>query len=298
MTSTPEPTSGTGARIWGQGTPGGSIAAALLEARAKISPGDARVLLRHVLGCTTAYLEAHRDDVLPMDAATFFSDLLRRRAAGEPVAYLTGWREFYGRAFVVTPGVLIPRPETELLVEVAIARLRGIPSPLLLELGTGSGCIAITLALELAGAEITANDVSPEALALAGRNAARHGVVIRFLHSDWFEALGDVRYHLIVANPPYIASGDPHLRQGDLRFEPAPALASGSDGLAAIRRIIAGSAQHLLPGGELWFEHGYDQAEAAQKLLEEAGFADIEQHRDLAGILRVSGGRLTMEQSP
>jgi len=269
-----------------------TIVAALIEASAAIPIGESRLLLRHLLSRTTAYLEAHRDDALPAAAASGFAELVKRRAAGEPVAYLIGSREFFGRDFAVTPDVLIPRPETELLVELVVARWRGMPSPRLLDLGTGSGCIAVTLALELEGAEITASDISPEALALAGRNAARHGAAIRCLHSDWFEALGEVRYQLIVANPPYVASGDPHLTQGDLRFEPAQALASGIDGLAAIRRIVAGAARQLLPGGELWFEHGYDQAEGVRMLLEQAGFSDIEQHRDLAGIVRVSGGCL------
>jgi len=292
MTRTPEPTSDTGARIGDQGTNGGSIAAALSETRAAVPMNEARLLLRHVLGCEAAFLEAHRDDALPAHAAAEFAKLVNRRAAGEPIAYLTGSREFYGRDFAVTPDVLIPRPETELLVDLAMASLQGISPARVLDLGTGSGCIAVTLALELEGAEITAVDISPAALELARRNAARHGAVIRCLHSDWFEGLGDSRYHLIVANPPYIASLDPHMSQGDLRFEPRQALAGGDDGLAAIRNIVAGSAPHLLPGAELWFEHGYDQAESARMLLEQAGFTGIEQHRDLAGIVRVSGGCL------
>lgn len=290
MTGTPEPTSGTSARIWGQGT--GSIVTALTEARATIPISEARLLLRQVLGCTAAYLEAHRDDDLPAEAASRLSELASRRAAGEPIAYLTGVREFYGRDFAVTPDVLIPRPETELLVELAIDSMQGISRARILDLGTGSGCIAVTLALELEGAQITAADISPEALALARRNAARHSAVVDCVHSDWFESLGDVRCHLIVANPPYIRAEDSHLSQGDLRFEPRQALASGVDGLAAIRRIVEASPHHLLPGGRLWFEHGYDQADAVRTLLEEAGYADIQQHRDLAGIVRVSGGCL------
>jgi release factor glutamine methyltransferase len=274
-----------------------NIAAALNAAHATIPSNEARLLLRQVLGCTVAYLVAHRDDALPAEAALRFLELASRRAAGEPVAYLTGYREFFGRDFAVTPAALIPRPETELLIELAIASLQGISPARILDLGTGSGCIAVTLALELEHAEITAVDVSPDALALARRNAASHGAVIRCLHSDWFESLDDVRCHLIVANPPYIASGDPHLSQGDLRFEPPHALASGADGLAAIRRIVEASPHHLLPGGRLWFEHGYDQAEEVRTLLEEAGYADIQQHRDLAGIVRVSGGRMAIEKT-
>ena len=295
MTSTPESISGTGARPWGQGN--GSIAAALIAARGLVASGEARLLLRHVLGRTAAWLEAHRDGALAAESSARFAELVRRRAEGEPIAYLTGSREFFGRDFAVTPDVLIPRPETELLVEIVAARMHRVSSPRLLDLGTGSGCIAVTLALELEGAEVTAVDVSPAALELARRNAARHGVAIRCLHSDWFAGLGDARYRLIVANPPYIAALDPHMTQGDLRFEPRQALAGGNDGLAAIARIVAGSAQHLLPSGELWFEHGYDQAESARKLLEQAGFSGVEQHRDLAGIVRVSGGRLGAARS-
>lgn len=268
-----------------------SIVAALAETRATIPVAEARLLLRHVLDCSAAYLEAHRDEALPDNVAAHFAEWVKRRADGEPIAYLTGRREFYGRDFEVTPAVLIPRPETELLVELALAGLRGIPRPRLLELGTGSGCIAVTLALELEHAEVTATDISPDALALARRNAARLGVTICCRQSDWFEALEDLRYHLIVANPPYIAAGDPHLGQGDLRFEPPQALVSGIDGLAAIRHIVAASPRHLLPGGALWFEHGYDQAAKVRTLLEDAGFGAIRQHCDLAGIVRVSGGR-------
>ena len=269
---------------------GGSIAVALAQARATIPVSEARQLLRHVLGCTAAYLEAHRDEPLSEEAAARFSALVERRAAGEPVAYLTGSREFYGREFAVSPDVLIPRPETELLVELAITQLRGTKSPRLLDLGTGSGCIAVTLALELENADVTAVDVSPQGLLLARRNAERHGAVVRCLQSNWFESLDATRYQLIVANPPYIGSEDPHLGRGALRFEPSQALAAGADGLAAIRCIVATAARYLVAGGGLWFEHGHDQAQSARAVLETAGFAGIEQHRDLAGIVRVSGG--------
>jgi len=270
----------------------GSNSAALAQARGRIPISEARLLLKHVLSCTTAHLEAHANDLLPAQAAARFSDLVTRRAAGEPIAYLTGVREFYGRAFAVTPAVLIPRPETELLIDLALSRLRGIAQPRLLDLGTGSGCIAITLALELEQAEITATDLSTDALALARLNAARHGAILHCVHGDWFESLGDARYHLIVANPPYIPVDDPHLSRGDLRFEPALALRGGVNGLAAIRHIVESSAGHLVPGGGLLFEHGYDQAEAVRELLEASGYVDIQQHRDLAGILRVSGALL------
>ena len=271
-----------------------TIAAALAAARATIAIGEAKLLLRHVLACASAYLEAHREDEVPAEAAARFAELVALRGAGEPIAYLTGAREFYGRMFEVTPAVLIPRPETELLVEQGMAKLSGKPRPRILELGTGSGCIAVSLALELSatGAEVTAADISPDALAVARRNAARHDAALRCVESDWFVALGDERFDLIVANPPYIPLGDPHLAAGDLRFEPPQALASGADGLEAIRRIVGAAPRHLKPGGWLLFEHGYDQAASAHRLLEAAGFLEIQQFRDLAGIVRVSGGRV------
>ncbi|MFA6310558.1 MAG: peptide chain release factor N(5)-glutamine methyltransferase [Sterolibacterium sp.] len=294
MIRTPEPTSGTSARTGDRSA--GSIAGALAEARAAIPVSEARLLLRHVLGHSAAYLAAHCDDALPADAAARFGELVRRRAAGEPIAYLTGLREFYGRDFAVSPAVLIPRPETELLVDLAIESLRGVSRARVLDLGTGSGCIAVTLALEAELAAVTAVDLSADALALARVNAARHSAVIGFVQSDWFEALGDERYHVIVANPPYIRAEDQHLTQGDLRYEPQRALASGDDGLAAIRHIVEASLPRLLPGGGLWFEHGYDQAESVRALLQRAGYADVQQHRDLAGIVRVSGGRLAAQK--
>lgn len=268
-----------------------TIGAALAAVRDRIPGNEARLLLRHALGCTAAYLEAHRDDELPAAAAARFAELARRREAGEPIAYLTGAREFFGREFLVTPDVLIPRPETELLVELGIAKLVGHrAAPRILDMGTGSGCVAVSLALALSAAKVTALDNSVEALKLAQRNAQRLGANIGYIESDWFAALDGTRYDLIVANPPYIAAGDIHLCRGDLRFEPPQALASGADGLDAIRRIVGGAAQHLQPGGWLLFEHGYDQAEMVADLLQTESYAEIEQHRDLAGIVRVSGG--------
>lgn len=269
-----------------------TIAGALAAAREIIPVGEARLLARHVLGCSLAWLEAHRDDKLTEAQADAFSELVSVRAAGEPIAYLLGRREFYGRDFAVSPAVLIPRPETELLVDLAKAAVASRPAPRILDLGTGSGCVAITLALEIPAAEVTAVDVAPEALAVAQENATQLGARVRFIESDWFIALGDQRFDLIVGNPPYVAEGDPHLSEGDLRFEPETALHCGADGLSAIRRIIAEAPGYLVPGGWLYFEHGYDQAEAIAALLGEAGYAEIEQHRDLAGIVRVSGGRV------
>jgi release factor glutamine methyltransferase len=268
-----------------------TIAAALALARQSIPPSEARLLLCHLLGRDHAWLEAHRDAVLEPAQERDFAALVARRAAGEPVAYITGRREFFGRDFEITPAVLIPRPETELLVELGAAKIYGVSRAQVLDLGAGSGCVAITLALEVAAAQVTAVDVSANALALARRNAEGLHADVRFLQSDWFSALGDERFHLIVGNPPYVAVGDPHLSAGDLRFEPAGALASGVDGLDAIRRIVTQAPDHLEPGGWLILEHGYDQGPAVTGLLAAAEFEDIEQHSDLAGILRVSGGR-------
>lgn len=279
-----------------------TVTAALAAARANIPSGEARRLLAHLLIRSTAWLEAHRDEPLTARQLTLFSALVARRAAGEPVAYLVGQREFYGRDFVVTPAVLIPRPETELLVDVVLAKVSvtaGNPlfgaggTARILDLGTGSGCIAITLALELPMVQVTAVDASPEALSVARDNAARLGAAVTFIESDWFAALQAERFDLIVANPPYVASGDPHLEAGDLRFEPASALTDHADGLAAIRHIVAAAPRCLNPDGWLFLEHGYDQAAAVNDLLVTAGFARIEQHHDLAGIVRVSGGKIS-----
>lgn len=263
---------------------------ALAEARARIGSAEAKLLLRHVLGCSASEIAAHPERALDESQASHYADMVARRAAGEPVAYLLGSREFYGREFRVTPAVLIPRPETELLVETALSKVSRGDTPCVLDLGAGSGCVAITLALEL-GCAVTAVDVSAEALAVARDNAAWLGARVNFVESDWFAAI-DGEFDLIVGNPPYVAEGDPHLAEGDLRFEPMTALACGSDGLAAIRRILADAPRHLKPGGWLLLEHGYDQAEAMRELLAGAGFVALERHRDLAGIMRVSGGRM------
>lgn len=267
-----------------------TVAEALAAARRKLPAAEARLLLGHVLRQSSAWLLAHDDVALDEDALTAFAALVARRAGGEPVAYLLGLREFYGRDFRVAPGVLIPRPETELLVDIVRAKVGAGGTASLLDLGTGSGCIAITLALECPALAVTAVDASSDALAIATANAQALGARVRLLTSDWFAALGDKRFDCIVGNPPYIAAGDPHLTQGDLRFEPPTALASGDDGLRDIRRIVEAAPVHLAPGGSLWLEHGYDQAEAVAALLAAAGFTAIEQHRDLAGIPRVSGG--------
>ncbi len=272
-----------------------TVAAVLEAARRKLPASEARLLLGHVLDQSAAWLLAHGEQVLDEDDLLAFASLVARRAGGEPVAYLVGRREFFGRDFEVSPAVLIPRPETELLVDIALANVGAGETARILDLGTGSGCIAVTLALELPQAQVTAIDASAIALAVARRNADRYSARLRFVQSDWFDALGEESFDLIVANPPYIAAADPHLAAGDLRHEPVTALASGADGLDALRRIIAGAPAHLAPGGQLWLEHGYDQAPAVQELLFAAGLTEVKQHRDLAGIIRVSGGRLPLE---
>jgi release factor glutamine methyltransferase len=263
-----------------------------LEAESDNPRLDAEVLLAHVTGHARAYFRAWPEMTLPADRVSVFERLLIRRLAGHPVAHLVGTREFWSREFRVNPDVLIPRPETELLVEWVLS-LPAPHQPLhIADLGTGSGALAITLALELPDSRVTAIDVSPAALTVAQENARRLGARnVRFLHGDWFAALpGASRFDLIVSNPPYIAETDPHLRQGDVRFEPALALTSGIDGLDAVRRIVAEAPAFLSPDGRLLCEHGFDQAEAVRRLLCAAGYAEVESRKDLLGHERASGG--------
>jgi len=251
---------------------------------------EAELLLRSALGCERVYLIAHPEEVVDSSRARSAQDGFARRRTGEPVSYVTGWREFYGLALRVNPEVLIPRPETERLVELALERL---PAPArVLELGTGSGAIAIALATERPGLGIVvATDVSEAALALASRNARDHGVEIAFVLSDWFDALGPEQFDLIVANPPYVAAGDAHLERGDVRFEPRLALVGGEDGLDCIRKIAADARTRLRVGGWLLLEHGYDQKDRCVELLLELGYADVGDFQDLAGWPRVCAGR-------
>jgi len=254
---------------------------------------EARMLLEHALGVSRTWLLAHDTDPLPAGACRDFERLAGRRRAGEPMAYLVGRREFMGRDFAVTPDVLIPRPETELLVETALDLAAASPGVRILDLGTGSGAIAVSLALALPRAEIWATDASAPALEVARANAQRLGARLRLRQGDWYAALPPgLRFDLVVSNPPYIAAGDPHLEQGDLRFEPATALTDGADGLAAVRAIVADAPGRLVPGGALWLEHGWDQAEAVRACLAAAGFGGVASRRDLAGIERISGGAL------
>lgn len=267
--------------------------AAALELEKRDARLDARVLAAHVLEVDAAWLIAHDTDTPSDEQIAAFDRLLSRRLKGEPIAYLTGTREFYGRPFLVTPDVLIPRPDTELLVELALARMPPGQPVDVLDLGTGSGCIAITLALERPLARVTAVDRSLNALAIARRNADILDAHVEFLTSDWFSALSGRRFDLIVSNPPYIAAGDPHLARGDVRHEPLSALASGHFGLDDLRSLTMQARAHLRSRGTLLLEHGYDQADAVLALLKENGFDAPTSLADLSGILRVSGGELS-----
>ena len=268
-----------------------TLGGALSLARGEVDRGEARVLLQSVTGHTTSYLVAHPEATLSaVDMARF--SLLARRIAGEPVAYLIGWREFYGRRFRVTEDVLIPRPETELIVDVA-RELCASPPSRALDLGTGSGALAVTLALQWPESEIVAVDQSAAALAVATGNANALGARVNFAESDWFDALhATAPFWLVVANPPYVASGDAHLRLGDVKYEPRTALVAGEDGLDDIRRIVSAAPSHLHRGAWLLIEHGYDQAAAVRELLRSAGFFEPASWCDLAGIERVSGASL------
>ncbi|MEM5451927.1 MULTISPECIES: peptide chain release factor N(5)-glutamine methyltransferase [Paraburkholderia] len=260
---------------------------------------EARILLMHVLGWRRTELITRGDQALDAARVDAYRALEARRVQGEPIAQLVGAREFYGLDFDVTPDVLIPRPDTELLVETALAALEGIALPRVLDLGTGSGAIAVALASSRPDARVWAVDRSAAALEVAARNAAklldaqRPGGPLAFVPGSWYDTLdAALRFDAIVSNPPYIASGDPHLERGDLRFEPRGALTDEADGLTALRAIVAGAPARLAPAGVLWMEHGYDQAAAVRALLEDAGFKDVRSERDLAGIERISGGRL------
>jgi release factor glutamine methyltransferase len=252
---------------------------------------EAEPLLRSVLGCERSHLLAHAEEAIDSSKARLAQDVFARRRAGEPIAYITGWREFYGIRLCVTPDVLIPRPETELLVELALERVAAASPARVLELGTGSGAIAVALARERPDLTVVATDISEAALAVARRNARDHGAAIGFVNSDWFEALGPGRFDLIVSNPPYVAASDAHLERGDVRFEPRLALVGGEDGLTCIRRIAAHAQSRLRPGGWLLLEHGYDQKEHCVDLLLELGYAEVEDFKDLAGLPRACAGR-------
>lgn len=252
---------------------------------------DAYLLMQEVLGVNRAWLISHPEYVLAEAQQQKFQTYLEQRMRGEPIAYILGYREFFGMQLKVNRSTLIPRPDTETLVE---ATLQGIPTEStcqILDLATGSGAVALALAKARPMARVIGTDISPSALQIAIENSVRLGLNhVRFMCSDWFSALMDLKFDVIVSNPPYIADGDEHLRQGDLRFEPMQALASGSDGLDALRNVIRNAACHLTPGGQLLVEHGYDQADQVSTLFRTAGYCDIRHFTDLAGILRVTAG--------
>jgi release factor glutamine methyltransferase len=274
-------------------------AAAWRRASTRIARLDARRLLEAVCACTHAELIADGDEPLTADESARFETLIKRREAGEPLAYLLGSAFFCDLEFSVSPAVLIPRPDTEVLVEQATARALALPGARVVDLGTGSGIVAIMLALNCPAAKVAAVDVSPEALAVARANAARHGASVRFLEGDWYAPIKGECFDLIVANPPYVAAGDAHLQEDGLPYEPAVALSdgiAGGDGFACIDAIIAGAPLHLARGGWLLIEHGYDQAVKIREKLESAGFREITTWRDAARIERVSGGCLGQER--
>lgn len=286
---------------------------AALESALSLDPGTARIevqmLMQQVLGVSRAYLLAHPEQVMDEAQISAYRALLQRRMEGEPLAHILGEREFFGLNFKVTPATLIPRPDTELLVELALQRIPPpLPAPIyreggarafsVLDLGTGTGAIALSIAHTRPEAEVTAVDASQKALEIAQKNASLLNTAnVRLLQSDWFSALQGERFDLIVSNPPYIAEADAHLAQGDLRFEPRSSLASGTDGLDDIRHIIAHAKNHLNAGGWLLLEHGYDQAAQVRTLFDASGYTGIFSAPDLSGIERVSGGRTAYPSS-
>lgn len=263
---------------------------ASLQKQSVLDALDNRVLLCHALSVNRIALITQSERVLTEAESQRFAALVQRRLDGEPIAYIVGQREFFGLPFEVNEAVLIPRPDTELLVELTVDRVP--PQGRVLDMGTGSGAIAVSVAHTRKDADVTALDVSAAALDVAQRNAAANGARVNFLQSDWYAALhGAATFDVIASNPPYIASGDRHLSEGDLRFEPVGALTDHADGLSALRIIIGGAPQHLKSQGWLLMEHGYDQSAAVRALLTEAGYTEVQSWQDLAGIERVTGGR-------
>lgn len=272
--------------------------ALLRDGAARLSSPEARFeaeqLLLQALGRERAWLFAHGSDPAETAVQAAFESLLERRIAGEPLAYITGKRGFWTLDLQVTPATLIPRADTERLVELALERLPPGRALQVADLGTGSGAIALAIASERPQAQVLATDASADALAVAQANARSHALAnVDFAQGDWLAPLAGRRFDLVASNPPYIEAGDAHLEQGDLRFEPATALASGADGLDDIRRIVAQAGVHLLPGGWLLLEHGFDQGEVVRALLMQAGFTEVQTARDLEGRDRVTLGRST-----
>lgn len=275
-----------------------TLADALRSALAELSPMhdsarlDAELLLATVLGKPRSYLHAWPEHALTEAQARQFAALVARRAAGEPIAHILGNREFWSLELEVTPDTLIPRPETELLVELALARIPNDAAWRIADLGAGSGAIALAIAHERPRCHIDADDISAPALAVAERNAHRLGIGNAHFHiGAWHEPFSGIRFDMIVSNPPYIRTDDPHLLEGDVRFDPRSALVAGGDGLDDLRRIIAGAPAHLRPGGWLLVEHGYDQGVPVAQLFTQAGFIEVRTHADLAGQPRVTEGR-------
>lgn len=274
-----------------------TIAALLREATSLLTESsesaalDAEILLCLALDKPRAYLRAWPEREPEPDQLAHFQALIRQRRHGTPVAYLTGRREFWSRDFRVTPDVLIPRPETELLIEISLTLIPKDRWTRIIDLGTGSGIIAITLAKELPKAEVTATDASPSALTQAKHNADEHDARhIRFILSDWFAAVPAEKFDLVVSNPPYIAENDSHLTQGDLRFEPRSALSALGEGLADIRTIADTARPHLKSEAHLLIEHGYDQEHAVQSIFRELGYDGVRTYKDLSGLPRATYG--------
>lgn len=264
---------------------------ATLLAASALPALESRVLLAHQLDVAREQLIAHPDRRVSATDAAAFERLVERRRGGEPIAYLLGEKEFFGHLFAVSPAVLVPRPETELLVELALRRIDARATARILDLGTGSGCIAISLAVQRPDVEVVATDASAAALQIARLNAARHQVHnVRFQLGNWFAALPEPsHFDLIVGNPPYVATGDPHL--DDLRHEPSLALLSGENGLTDLRTIIGGAPLHLRPGGWLLLEHGFQHGPAVRAMLAGPQWSDVETHADAAAIERVTLAR-------
>ncbi|MDF9618729.1 peptide chain release factor N(5)-glutamine methyltransferase [Pseudomonas entomophila] len=271
------------------------IASLLRNAQLPDSPTerlDAELLLAAALGKSRSYLHTWPERIVSSEAAELFAGYLERRRAGEPVAYILGQQGFWKLDLEVAPHTLIPRPDTELLVETALELVPAKPARVL-DLGTGTGAIALALASECPAWQVTAVDRIEEAVALAERNRQRLGLGnVQVRASHWYEALEGERFDLILSNPPYIRAADPHLVAGDVRFEPSSALVAGEDGLDDLRVIVAQAPQYLLPGGWLLLEHGYDQASAVRELLTAGGFVDVASRVDLGGHERISLGRL------
>jgi release factor glutamine methyltransferase len=273
---------------------GRTIAQALADARtAGLDRLDAQWLLARLLGHDRAWLLAHDDEALSEEANAHFTTWCARRAAGEPFAYLVGEQEFHGLRLAVNPDVLVPRPDTETLVDWALDLLAGElarhSSPSVIDLGTGSGAIALAVLHRFPTAQVTALDASAAALAVAVGNAERLRLPVNFRHGDWWQPVAGLHFDLALSNPPYIAAADRHL--ADLTHEPLSALTPGGDGLDAIRQIVADAPAHLTPGAWLLLEHGWDQAAAVRALLTQRGFEAVQSRRDLGGLERCSGGR-------